>query len=305
MLEEAGLIVSYLMRLVQALELLARTQVLKQTRYHFTLLYPISTLFNSINDIFYKQSESDISFLTHTQKELVLSAIDALGDKGVLVYSTCALTVQENEAVVQYALTNRPEIRLVDPGLSFGVEGFTAFRGQVFSEDMKLCRRYYPHTHNMDGFFVAKLVKDKAVPKQQARVASGTFGKKKSKKEKKSEKEAAAAGRGQEKQEGASEQVVGFDEQEDAVYLDFSAPTAESDHDHQQESEPEQEQQPVVAEKKKFNKVNNPKKRTRSERQDNQDDDVVEILSRAEKKMRKKEAMARLGLARKTLKADA
>ena len=252
--------------------------------------------------------------MTHTQKELVLSAIDALGDKGVLVYSTCALTVQENEAVVQYALTNRPEIRLVDPGLSFGVEGFTAFRGQVFSEDMKLCRRYYPHTHNMDGFFVAKLVKDKAVVpmQQQARVASGSFGKKKSKKDKKREKEAAAAaaGRGQEKV-GESEQVVGFDEQEDAAYLDFSLPTtAESDTGAQQQpenQEPVQEQQTLFAEKKKFNKVNNPKKRTLSDRcQDNQDDDdAVEILSRAEKKMRKKEAMARLGLTRKTLKVDA
>lgn len=97
--------------------------------------------------------------MTHIQKELILSAIDSAKPNGVIVYSTCALTVQENEQVVQYALDNRSNVQLVDPGLDFGVEGFTAFRGKIFSDRMKWCRRYYPHTHNMDGFFVAKLIK--------------------------------------------------------------------------------------------------------------------------------------------------
>ncbi|KAK4200194.1 putative ribosomal RNA methyltransferase [Triangularia verruculosa] len=109
------------------------------------------------------RDEKDFQQLPHLQKQLLLAAIDSVNHAsktgGYLVYSTCSVAVEENEQVVAYALSRRPNVRLVETGLPFGKEGFTSFMGKEFHPSLKLTRRYYPHLYNVDGFFVAKFQK--------------------------------------------------------------------------------------------------------------------------------------------------
>ena len=109
------------------------------------------------------KTEKDFMQLPHLQKQLLLAAIDSVDHAsktgGYIVYSTCSVTVEENEQVVQYALSKRPNVKLVETGLTFGVDGFVSYQSKKFDAKMKMTKRYYPHKYNVDGFFVSKFHK--------------------------------------------------------------------------------------------------------------------------------------------------
>ncbi len=100
----------------------------------------------------------DIEFCSTLQRDLIESAIKSLKVDGVLVYSTCSLTPEENEFVIQWALDNF-EVELEE--IEWGDPALTEIPNTdiKFSKEMNRCRRFYPHKHETSGFFVAKLVK--------------------------------------------------------------------------------------------------------------------------------------------------
>lgn len=125
------------------------------------------------------KTEKDFMQLPHLQKQLLLCAIDSVDHTsktgGYIVYSTCSVSIEENEQVVQYALKKRPNVKLVETGLTFGVDGFVSYMGKQFDPKMKMTKRFYPHAYNVDGFFVSKFKKMAPSPNMSTKegVANG------------------------------------------------------------------------------------------------------------------------------------
>ena len=124
------------------------------------------------------------------QKELILAAIDSCNAKGkgegIIVYSTCTISVEENEWVIDYALKHR-YVKCIETGLEIGEPGFVQFREKHFHPSIANTRRIYPHIHEIDGFFIAKLKKYSDGPKLKGDGEKKE--EKKNKKEKKDKKE--------------------------------------------------------------------------------------------------------------------
>ena len=98
-------------------------------------------------DIRHKDNES-LQNLPELQYEILEASANYLKDGGILVYSTCTLNPEENERVVERFLDGHKEFSSVD----FAV-------GDIQSEGGMLT--LLPHVHGTDGFFIAKIRKEK------------------------------------------------------------------------------------------------------------------------------------------------
>jgi NOL1/NOP2/sun family putative RNA methylase len=97
--------------------------------------------------------------LSELQLKLLVSAIKMLKVGGELVYSTCTLTVEENELIIDKILKKYPvevqEFELLFPAH----EGITFYNGEKLNPSLSKAKRILPWEVNSDGFFIIKLIK--------------------------------------------------------------------------------------------------------------------------------------------------
>lgn len=106
-------------------------------------------------------SEPKIKSMADKQRKLIFSAFRSLKPGGILVYSTCTISPEENELLIAKFLSKHPNAALIPatlPGLE-KLEIPTQFRQKSIPEEViKNTLRIKP-TSQIEGFFIAKIQK--------------------------------------------------------------------------------------------------------------------------------------------------
>jgi len=99
--------------------------------------------------------------LSITQKQLLETAFNILKDNGTLVYSTCSLEPEENEAVVDFLLNKYENAELEEIKIKHLKKSspIMNFEDKNYNENIKKCLRIWPQDNDTEGFFVAKIKK--------------------------------------------------------------------------------------------------------------------------------------------------
>ncbi|MBF4691673.1 16S rRNA (cytosine(967)-C(5))-methyltransferase RsmB [Fusibacter ferrireducens] len=112
-------------------------------------------------DIKYNKSIEELAGLSDLQKRILSTSSEYVKDQGTLIYSTCTLNLEENEAVVNWFLEHHPKFRLDrDQGghLSKARRMLLTEKGIDLVMDTEMLK-LFPNKHGTDGFFIAKMIK--------------------------------------------------------------------------------------------------------------------------------------------------
>ena len=100
-------------------------------------------------DLKWRQSPESVAELNAKQAAILASAASLVKAGGRLVYATCSLLAEENEAIVEAFLAGHPDFRLVPAGEALAAQRVPLEMGEYLRLD--------PVRHGTDGFFAAVL----------------------------------------------------------------------------------------------------------------------------------------------------
>jgi NOL1/NOP2/sun family putative RNA methylase len=108
-----------------------------------------------------KKSRSlrDIEICSIKQRRLIQAALQALKPNGKLVYCTCSFAPEENEMIVHESIRNNKAGDVELEPVKYGINGLTEYDNRTFDKELARTKRLYPHIHQTNGFFIAKLRK--------------------------------------------------------------------------------------------------------------------------------------------------
>jgi 16S rRNA (cytosine967-C5)-methyltransferase len=107
-------------------------------------------------DLKWRQSMQGVEELAIKQAAILQSAARLLKSGGRLVYATCSILPQENEAIAQAFADANPDFSVLDAGeILAGLKVESAAQLCSGGENGQKYLRLWPHKHQTDGFFAA------------------------------------------------------------------------------------------------------------------------------------------------------
>lgn len=94
------------------------------------------------------------------QRSILKEAVTMLKPGGMIIYSTCTFSKEENEQSVEYLLSLDPLLHLVELPLFDGFDKGHPEWGTTGSPELAKCRRLWPHRIKGEGHFVALVQKE-------------------------------------------------------------------------------------------------------------------------------------------------
>jgi len=105
--------------------------------------------------------------LQERQIQLLKSGLQALKTGGQLVYATCSLAPEEDEAVIDSILhqfSDAIQLEDVRDKIGFDARGLISFQGKSFHPSLSKALRLWPHRTGFSGFFCCLLTKTQSIP---------------------------------------------------------------------------------------------------------------------------------------------
>jgi 16S rRNA (cytosine967-C5)-methyltransferase len=98
----------------------------------------------------WRLSPNSIGNMAEIQWQMICNCAEKVKSGGTLTYSTCSVTLEENEGIIERFLKEHGEFELADIEPKIGMPGL---------HGLTACQRLYPHIHHCNGFFIAKMQK--------------------------------------------------------------------------------------------------------------------------------------------------
>ncbi len=113
-------------------------------------------------DLKFRQNITSLVKLNSTQLSILNAASKLLKINGYLVYATCSILYQENQAIIQQFLLDNHDFKLINAIKFLDIDGLNSYNtidNKTNSNIDNNCLILLPHIHQTDGFFAAVLQK--------------------------------------------------------------------------------------------------------------------------------------------------